>query len=236
MRLATALFFALLLVGRAAEIPAARWEGTAQIPGRDLQLVVDLAKDSTGAWIGSIIIPSLGLKGAPLTELVVKGAETSFTIKDALGGPQVGPAKLKARLLPNGKLSGEFLQAGNSAPFVLEKSGPAQVELPKSSTAVGPDFVGEWKGEYEMGGYPRQVTLKLANKPGGPAVPDFVIVGKKVNNVPVDLLLESGGFLSLESKVFGITFEGRLQKEAGEIRGSLTQGPYEASLVLHRTP
>ena len=25
------------------------------------------------------------------------------------------------------------------------------------------DFVGEWKGDYEMDGYPRHVTLTLAN-------------------------------------------------------------------------
>lgn len=63
-RIVGLLFLGAALAGEAAEIPAARWEGTVQIPGRELRLIVDLAKDPGGAWIGSIIIPGLGVKGS----------------------------------------------------------------------------------------------------------------------------------------------------------------------------
>src|SRR6266478_3269100 len=59
-------------VGRAEESASGRWEGSVQIPGRELTLIVDLAQDSHGLWIGSIIIPGLDIKGVLLTEIAVK--------------------------------------------------------------------------------------------------------------------------------------------------------------------
>src|SRR5258708_31128920 len=108
MRLIAILFLASALVGRGADSPAARWEGTVQIPGRDLKLIVDLAPADGGTWIGSITIPSLNVKGAMLTDIVMNGADLSFAIKDALGGPSMGPATFKAHLTTKGTLAGDF--------------------------------------------------------------------------------------------------------------------------------
>jgi hypothetical protein len=236
MRLIAILFLASSLVCRAADSPAARWEGTVQIPGRDLKLIVDLAAAADGgAWIGSITIPGLNVKGATLSDIVIKGANISFTIKDALCGPRVSPATIKALLTAKGTLAGEFQQGGNHAPFVLEKSGPAQVDAPKRSTAISTELAGEWKGKYELGGYPRDVSLKLGNQ-AGVALVDFVIVGKKVNNLPVTLTRQDGDFLYIEAPSLGITYEGRLRRESGEIQGTLVQGPFELPLTLRRNP
>ncbi len=120
------------------------------------------------------------------------------------------------------------------APFVLEKTGPPQVELPPRSTAVSKELEGEWKGHYEMMGYSRQVTMKFANRGADGAAVEFVIVGKKTNNVPVSLVTQEGDFLTLKSDEFGITYEGRFRKEAGEINGTITQGPFEQPLVMRR--
>jgi len=85
-----------------------------------------------------------------------------------------------------------------------------------------------------MMGYTRHATMKFSNPdPEGAAV-EFVIVGKKVNNVPVSLITQDDDFLTVKSDEFGITFEGRFAKEAGEIKGSVSQGPLEASLLLRR--
>ncbi len=236
MRLIATLFLASALVCHAAEPPAARWEGSAQVPGRNLPLVIDLAQDGSGIWTGSILVPGMIIKGAPLTEISFKNSELSFAIKDALSDPTSGPARFKGRLTAKGVLSGTFLQGGHSAPFVLARTGPPQVNLPKQSMAVGKELEGEWKGQYEMGGYPRDVTIQVGPQTGSVPVIGFVIVGKKVNNIPVDLVTRDGDFLTIVSKAFYITYEGRYQKESGEIKGLLVQGPYEAPLTLRRTP
>lgn len=219
---------------QAAENATGRWEGAAQIPGGEIKLVVDLAEESGKGWSGSVIIPGFGVKGAPLVDLHAKSPDLAFTIKGALGNERVGQAEIRAHLTADGHLAGDFHQGGNSAPFVLEKTGPPQVELPPQSTPVQKELSGEWKGEYAMSGYARQVTMKFADR--GPDAPglEFVIVGKKVNDVPVSLLTQEGNLLTIRSDEFGITYEGFFRKEAGEIKGTISQGPFEEPLIMRR--
>ena len=236
MRLLATILFASAALSQAAESGAGRWEGSAQIPGEELKLIVDLSEENGRGWIGSIIVPGFGVKGAQLVDIAVKDSEFAFAIKGAFGGERAGQAKFKAHLTADGHLAGDFMHGGNSAPFVLEKTGPAQVELPPRSTAVSKELEGEWKGDYELNGYARHVTMKFANRAAGAAAIEFVIVGKKTNNVPVSLVTQEGDFLAIKSDEFGITYEGRFRKEAGEIRGTVTQGPFEQPLVMRRAP
>jgi hypothetical protein len=236
LRLVATILLAGAALCQAAESAAGRWEGNAQIPGHELRLIVDLSDEGGKGWTGSIIIPGFDVKGAPLVDLHVRGGDLDFAIKGALGNERSGRAELKAHLTADGHLSGEFKQGGNSAPFVLAKTGPAQVDLPPRSTAVAKEIEGEWKGDYEMMGYARHATLKFSNRGAEGAALEFVIVGKKVNNVPVSLVAQDGDFITVKSEEFGITFEGRFSKEAGEIKGTLSQGPLEAPLLLRRTP
>ena len=236
MRLIATILFASTALSQAAESAAGRWEGVAQIPGQELKLIVDLSDEGGKDWTGSIIIPGFGVKGAQLVDLHVRGGDLDFAIKGALGNERSGRAELKAHLTPDGHLAGDFNQGGNSAPFVLSKTGPPQVDLPPRSTAVAKEVEGEWKGDYEMMGYARHATLKFANRGNEGAALEFTIVGKKVNNVPVSLVAQDGDFVTVKSDEFGITFEGRFSKEAGEIKGTLSQGPMEAPLVLRKTP
>jgi hypothetical protein len=223
-------------LSQAAENASGRWEGIAQIPGQELRLIVDLSDEGGKGWAGSIIVPGFAIKGAPLVDLHVRGDDLDFAIKGALGNERAGRAELKAHLTADGHLTGDFKQGGNTAPFSLTKTGPAQVDLPPRSTAVAKDLEGEWKGDYEMMGYTRHATLKFANRGTEGAAVEFVIVGKKVNNVPVSLVTQDGDFVTVKSEDFGITFEGRFAKGAGEIRGTLSQGSLEAPLVVRRAP
>ncbi len=233
-RVALSVLFSSVSLCAATESPAGRWEGTIQIPGHEFPVIVDLDR-SGNDWIGSIIMPGLGVKGAPLTDLSVADAAISFTIKGALGSERVGPAKFQGELSDSEKWTGNFLQAGNTASFVLHRTGSPQVELPRRSTAISQDLEGVWKGDYEMNGYPRHVTLTLTHHGSGPATAELVIVGKRTNNAPVELVVEEGGLLTLESPTFGITYEGRLQKETRAINGTFTLGPFERPLLLQRS-
>ena len=236
MRLFALIFFASALLCRGAESAAGRWEGPAQVPGRELKLIVDLAEEAGKGWIGSIIIPGLAIKGAPLIDRKAGGPDLLFEIKGVLGNEKVGPAEIQAHLTAANRLEGNFKQGGNTAPFVLEKTGPPQVELPPRNTAVSKELEGEWKGEYEMMGYPRQVTMKFSNRGEEGAALEFTVVGKRVNNVPVSLITQEGDLLTVNSAEFGMTFEGRFKKETGEIRGTIVQGPLESPLSLRRAP
>src|SRR5437879_2137972 len=76
MRVAFILFLASAVFSYADENAAGRWEGSVQIPDRQLKLVVDLETENTGSgWQGSITIPGLGLKGAPLSNIALNGSD-----------------------------------------------------------------------------------------------------------------------------------------------------------------
>jgi hypothetical protein len=216
----------------AAEPLTGRWEGAVHIPGEDLALVIDFSADKTGAWTGSIIMPGLNTKGLPLKDIVLKGSDATFAVKSsAIRGFE---ATFKGHLDGGGKLTGDFTQRGNTAPFELKQIGPPQVEVPPHSTPIAKAFEGEWLGEFQLLGYPRKVTLKLTNNSEHGAAAEFIVVGKRVNNLPVDLIIQDGNLLSIKSSETGITFEGQFRKDTGEIRGTFSQGPVEVPFSLHR--
>jgi hypothetical protein len=224
-------FAVLALPCQAAEPLAGRWEGAVHIPGNELPVVVDFAPDGNGGWAGSITMPGFNTKGLPLKDVVIKGTDASFAIKTA---PARGfEATFKAHLDANNSLTGQFTEAGNTAPFELKLVGPPQVDLPRRSTALTKDIEGEWVGEFQLLGYPRKVTLKLSNNEHGGAA-EFVVVGKRVNNLPVDLVTQEGTLLDVHSSEFGALFEARFRKEKGELDGTFSQGPFEVPLVLKK--
>jgi hypothetical protein len=224
VRLIAILIVAAALPCRAEDAISGRWEGTARVPDDELTVVVDLAQEN-GAWVGSIIIPGLGLKGVPLTDVKVQPPEVNFAVKGPLG------IQLKLRLDAEKKMAGNLEQAGNRAPTTLQKMGPPQVEYPARSTPVAKELEGEWKGDYEMLGYTRHVSINVANHPDG-ATADFVVIGRKHNVLPVDLVTQEGDLVTVDSHEMGFSFEGRLRN--GKLTGVIRQAAIETPLVLER--
>ena len=117
------------------------------------------------------------------------------------------------------------MQAGNTAPFALQKRDRRRWKFPPRSTAIAKEIEGEWKGGYRAFGYPRKVTIKLQNRGPEGATAEFVIVGRKENKLPVDRVVQQGEFVTVDSHETGLSFEGRARK--GEIQGTIFQGPLE---------
>jgi hypothetical protein len=225
VRLIMILIVAAALPCRAEDVISGRWEGAARIADEKLNVIVDLAQQNS-VWVGSIIIPGLGVKGTPLRDIKVQPPDVNFAVKDALG------IQLNLRLLDaNNKLAGDFEQAGNRALVTLQKTGPPQVEYPPRNTPVAKELEGEWKGDYEMLGYTRHVSIKFANHPDG-ATAEFVIVGRKHNLLPVDLVTQEGEMVAVDSHEMGFSFEGRLKN--GKLTGAIRQAAIETPLVLAR--
>jgi len=215
--------------------PEGRWQGAVAIPGNEVQVVIDVARDGTGAWTGSIIMQGLGVKGAPLSNIVVNDADIAFDIGDRFRSPAHGPMAFTAHLTAADAMAGEMRQGGNVAKLELKRTAPAQVEPAPRSTAVGRDLADRWIGEFELGGYPRHVTITLENHAGAAATARFVIVGKQTTDIPVDLVTEDGSFLRVESLANHVAFEGRYDKVSGELRGVVELGFAEVPLVLRRS-
>ncbi len=225
-------FFVATTPSAATSTVQGRWEGEVLVPGAPLALIVDVTRGGGSSWTGSVIMPGLGIKGAPLGDIKVGYAELTATLSGALRAGGATPPRINVHLTTSGDLKGDFEQGGNSAPLTLRRTGEAQVDLAPKSTAVAGGLVGAWTGRFELGGYPREVTLTLSNHPESTATAELLIVGKRTTQVPIDLVVQDAQFLKIESDQAGITFEGRWSAQASEIQGSIQVGPFEVPLVL----
>jgi hypothetical protein len=208
-----------------------RWEGVAQIPGAPMRVVVDLVRDGP-VWSGSVILPGRGVKGAPLQALQVDADGVRFGLAAALRFAPDPPPHAALRWRADGALAGDYTQAGHRAPLVLQRTGEAQVDRPTPPTPIGAELAGRWRGRYELGGLPRDVTLTLTQGATGSGSGELVIVGRRTTTLPVDHVVQTRSRITLESSGAGIRIEGRWQ--AGTIEGQFVQGPFEAQLTLRR--
>ena len=218
--------FAAAVLAQAADPAAARWDGTLQLPGREYRLVIDLAQNAQGQWMGSTVIPNLGVKGAPLSDISVTGSAVSFAVKDVLGG-----VKVRGNLTADG-FTGTFEQGGNAAPFALQKAGPPQVELQRQSTSVAKEMEGDWEGDMMFIDHNVHVRLSLANQAEGRATGKLFLKGRREVNLDVAMVTQEADLLTLEAPEASLIYDGRFR--SGEISGTWQQGPFEFALVLHR--
>ena len=217
----------------AAPDAAGRWEGVAAIPGHPLRLVVDLDRDARGQWLGSVILPDRGVKGAPLDQLVVSGCDVHFGLAAAFAGGGAQP-QIALACQADGSLAGSFALDGLSTAMTLRRSGAAQVDLPPANTVISAALAGRWTGRYELGGQAREVTLTLANRPDAGGGGQLVIVGKRTTTLDVDQVTQGREFVTLRASGADFRIEGRFAADAGVIDGTMAQGPYEAPIVLRR--
>jgi hypothetical protein len=232
-RLGIAAAWLGLAVGapHAAPDAAGRWIGTAQIPGAPMRVVVDLAPSPAG-WIGSVILPGRGVKGAPLNALQVDETGVRFGLSAALRFGPAPPPQVHLRWQADGTLAGDYAQAGHRAALVLRRSGAAQVDSPDPPTVITADMHGLWRGRYELGGAPRIVTLTLQRAADGFGSGELLIVGRRTSRLPIDHIVQGSSFITLRSTEADIRIEGRWG--GGEIQGLFVQGPFEAPLTLRR--
>ena len=219
---------------RAAGDPAGRWEGAVAIPGEPVPLVVDLDRDAQGHWVGSAILPGRSVKGAAVDGLAVAGCDVHLGLAAAVSGGDTLQPKLALACQSDGTLAGTFTLGGRSAAVSLHRSGPAQVDRPPVGSAITAALAGKWTGRYELGGVPREVTLTLANGATGAGGGQLVIVGKRTTTLQVDQVTQGREYVTLHASAAGFTIEGRFAAQDGVIEGAVSQGPFEAAIVLHR--
>jgi hypothetical protein len=234
MRRAIAAAAACLVSTAASSLEPGRWRGIVSVPDRPLVVVLDLARGEGDRWVGSIVLPGLGLKGAPLSNVAVDGRRVWFDLGSALAVPPHASASFELAVDDQGALIGTFRQGGNAAAASLRRTGVAQVEAPPQSTPVHDALAGRWIGRYELGGYPRNVTIEIRNQASGGARAEWTIVGKQTTRLPVDFVVQDGEFVRVESTSFRATFEGRYLERADELRGTIELGALALPIALRR--
>jgi hypothetical protein len=229
----TATLLLLILVSRAGAqgqpSPTGHWEGTVQIPGMELMVEVDLeAKDKSG-FAGTFGQPVQGVKGLPLSTVVVDGKIVRFVVR---GGE--APATFEGLLSDDGtSITGKVEQGGQTVPFTLTRKGEARIAPPPVNGPIGKELEGSWNGTIEADGRSMRVVLKMSNQPDGKAIGTIVSPDGSGVEIPI-AITQKGLNVTIGVPSVGAGFVGTLNAEATELAGLWSQGPVSGPLTFHR--
>lgn len=202
------------------------WEGTIQVPGQSLAVVVDLAEQN-GSWAGTIAIPAQGIKGFALSPLTVDGTSVTFGMKGIPGDPVFkGTVSGDPR-----SLSGQFSQGTASIPFVLTWKGEPKIEATPTSTAITKDLEGSWEGALNVQGRTLRLVIDLRNE-GGVGAGTVTSLDQGGTKIPIAQVSQKDTAIILLVNAIGASYEGTLAN--GAMNGTWSQGGATLPLVLKR--
>ena len=222
----------LLTVAGAAQTmptPTGHWEGTIQIPGMEITFEVDLRSTDQAAFAGTFGQPLQGVKGLPLSTVVVEGKNVMFVVR----GGEV-PATFQGILSDDGTaLEGQVEQGGQSMPFALARRGEARFEPPPINPPITKELEGTWQGSLEDAGRSVRLLVTMSNQANGTAV--GTIVSPEGSGVEIPIAITQKGLnVTIGVPSVGASFVGAMNPEGTELSGQWTQGPLNGPLTFHR--
>jgi hypothetical protein len=226
-----AVVFAALLISpgpslyaETAADPSGHWEGSVQIPGRELTVEVDLIRNAKGELLGTMNNPAENIKGVPLRSVVVDGRSVSFNARR--DQPFTG------MLSADGKsMFGEYTLSGYVLPFSMSRTGDAEIIEPARSIAVGKALEGSWNGTLNAGGKQLRLVLKMSNRADGTAAASIVSLDEGELEIPVTIAQTTSG-LTLDASMTGASYAGALNADGTELTGTFTQREFVAPLTF----
>ncbi len=206
---------------------AAHWEGAIQTPEKAVRIVVDLAKNSKGEWIGSFSIPAREIVDAPLTGISVKDAAVRF-------GLGISTTFFDGKLSEDsGGLAGTATSERGTAPFQLKRSGEASVKPPAPSSGLSKDFEGTWEATLDTPEGSLRAVLKLARAADGVATGTLISVDQGEQEFPITTITQKDKQLQFEIRVIRAKYSGSLNG-SGEIAGEYALPELNLPLVFKR--
>jgi hypothetical protein len=212
-----------------ASAASGHWQGEIQIPDRVLSFTVDLAKNAAGAWIGSMTVSGTTSVDVPLTGIAVADSGVRFDAKL----PE--DARFQGTVSADGKgLSGTVANDQGAVPFVLTRSGEANVKVPPPSSPLVKSFEGTWNGAIQVPGRtPIRVILKLSAAPDGTALATIVNVDQGNEEIPMTTVITNGNQLQMDTRLISSGYQGTLGPD-GTITGEWAQGGARVALTFRR--
>jgi uncharacterized protein len=222
------IFVGLLVAASLAQAQdiAGDWQGTLNVDGAELRLVLHLTKAPDGslkATLDSIDQP--GANGIPVKSATLKDSKLNLDV-DVIHGTY------EARVAPDAKtLSGTWTQNERSFPLEFKRSAtPVKTE---HKPAKPSDIDGAWMGTLDLGTAKLRVVFHIVNTEDGlTATLDSPDQGAK--GIPTTSVTREGASLKIEVKSLGGAFEGKIAADLSTIDGTFTQMGSAHPLLLKR--
>ena len=221
------LLFSSASLAQTTPSPAGHWEGSISVPSMELKVLVDLALNADGKWIGDIDIPQQATRDLPLKGISVAGSTVSFELTAGPGEP-----KFRGKMSDDGQtISGDFMQAGNSFPFTLKRTGEAKVFVPAKNAELPPSFVGKWEGSLQTMGGNLRLVFHLANKDGS-AGGTIDSLDQGSMGIPIDEISATDGTIKISVRIITGSYTAKLSEDGKTLTGEWSQGGATLPLVL----
>ncbi|HYC62018.1 MAG TPA: hypothetical protein VEK79_20875 [Thermoanaerobaculia bacterium] len=227
---ARVVFIALLFasVSAAAQNATGHWEGAIHTPQGDVTIAVDIAKNAAGEIVATFDNPARGVRGFPLSKVVLNGLSVTFAINAAGGGTFKGTFNGDA-------VEGTFTTRGPDGQplelaFDLVRKGDAAIASAPKSGAIAKNLEGKWTGTLEVEGTQRQLGLSLTNADGSATG----FMSSEGLDIPIASIVQSGSSTTLDVKIIGGSYTGMLDANGTELAGTWTQGPFVGPLRFRR--
>jgi len=205
--------------------PSGHWEGTIQVPGKQIQIEIDLAKNRNGELTGTISVPAQNLKGLPFLKVAVDGRSLNFHAR--ADQPFTGV------LSADGKsISGDLSVSGVSVPLALVRTGEPKIEVPVHSPPVSKALEGTWNGTLDVNGAQLRLVLTMLNQPDGIASGSVVNLDEGMLRVPVSSITQAAPSLILDLKAIGGSYAAVLNQDGTELAGMYRQGALVVPLTF----
>jgi len=227
---AVSLLVVLTSRGDAQSLPSAagHWEGTVQIPDMELAVEIDL-KANSAIYAGTFSQPVQGVKGLPLSTVVVEGKNVRFVVRAGQA-----PATFHGLLSDDGtSMSGQVEQGGQSVPFKLTRNGDARIAPVPVNGPIAKELEGSWNGAIEAEGRSMRLVLKMANQTDG-AIGTIMSPDGSGVEIPI-AITQKGLSVTIGVPSIAASFAGTLNPEGTELAGQWTQGPVTAPLTFQRS-
>ena len=233
LRRRTPLFAALTLVcvlGLRAQIgadPSGHWEGKMKVPGKEIAVEVDIAKNIKGEFGGTISMPAEHAKGLPLAKVAVEGRSISFFARE--------DQPMDGVLSDDGKsISGTVAIGGHSIPMNMTRTGDPRIEPPARIAAIGKDLEGTWNATMDAGGKPLQLVLTMMNQSDGTATASIVNVDEGKLRIPVSAITRAATKVTFDFASIDGSYAATLSDDGMELVGTFREGPVALPLTFRR--
>jgi hypothetical protein len=227
MRLAPLYSGFFLAAAFAQTGPAGHWEGTVQLPDRELQMMFDIAKDAKGAWIGSFSQPGQGVRNLPLNDLKVEEKSVKFRLAGGANSPSIDCTS-QATDAMKCTLTGP----GGSVDATMKRTGEAKVELPASSPAVSAALEGNWEGALDTPNGTLRLVVHFVNQPDKTVKATVDSPDQGAMGLPLSEVVEKGSAVEFQLRIAGGGFKGTLKE--GQLVGDWSQGGGSLPLTLKK--
>jgi hypothetical protein len=202
------------------------WEGAVQVPDMMLDFHIDVARDASGGYAGTISLPGEHLRGLPLAAIALDGHAIRFSART--------DQTFAGTVAEDGRaITGEFSMKAGTVPFRLARTGDAQIEPRPSSPRVSDRLAGAWQATLSTSRGSLHMTLTVQNHPDGTASGSLVNVDEGGLELPL-AIAESAGTVTLRTTPIDSSFSGTLDAEGTVLDGTFSQGAQSVPVTFRR--